>query len=130
MYDAEMNVDGLHRDWVAFLLGSNPDDFSALAVMALMHTHNIALSQSPDDRPGVGALNAITQRHAATLLATSWPDEADSQRTDPYYWFARFNAEMPYELVDDMPNEIRGRVEFLREQLEQHPTVTLVSPED
>lgn len=112
-------------------LGGHSSEEDALALMLLLHTHRIRLAGMVlEDRPGVTDLAAITQRHAAELLATAWPDNADAQRSDPRYWYYQFNARTPFEVVEDIPHDWMVRVERIRRTVTTLEEVRSLEPED
>jgi len=99
--------------------------------MILLHTHHIRLSKPAlQDRPTVMDLAAITQRHAAEVVAATWPDRSDQQRTDHRYWLDRFIARTPYEVIEDVPEDWMVRLRLLQERLVQNPLVDRLEPED
>jgi hypothetical protein len=116
---------------IADILGTPLNEEDALVVMILLHTHGIGLTRPVlSDPPGVTDLAAITQRHAAEVVAGLWPDRADPDRTNYAWWYWRFNTQVPFESIDDVPHPCRGRVKDLRRRLEGHPLVACVRSED
>lgn len=113
------------------VLESFHDQDDGLAPMVLLHTHRIRLCMPIlDDRPSVTQVDAITQRHAAEVLAASWPDRGDVNRTDQRYWFYQFNLRTPFEVVEDVSSEWTERVEKIRQLIANSPTVEAISPSE
>jgi hypothetical protein len=84
-------------------LGAHPSDEDALAVMVLLHTHEVRLSGFPlSDRPKVDVLAAIARQHAAELVSAVWPDRADQARTSRQYWHGQFMKRTPWELAEEI----------------------------
>ena len=78
--ESSMTVDDLYQFIAKAVLGESPSDDDALALMILLHTHHLRLAGVVfTDRPGVSELAAITQRHAAEVIAGAWPDRADRE---------------------------------------------------
>jgi hypothetical protein len=129
--DDLMKMEDVHVSLATEILSRPPNEEDALALMVLLHTHHIRLKSAIlEDRPGVMELAAITQRHAAEVLAATWPDRADAQRTNHAYWYHQFNARTPYEVVEDIPPDWMARVHRLRELLAGNPVVNTLEPED
>ena len=127
----KMMIGDIHGVLAKESLGVHPSEDEALAMMILLHTHHVWL-KAPilEDRPGVADLAAITQRHAAEVIAAMWPDRSDRQRTDYGYWYYLFNTRTPYEVVEDIPQDWMVRVQRLREQLANSAAVKGLEPED
>lgn len=108
----------------------------ALSWMILLHTHRIvfrpALTENqplgPNGEAGV-ALAAQTQRGAAQVIASVWPDR-DDERAHYIYWLGEYNTRTPYEVLEDVPHDYLTRVLELRRLLAQEPAVAAVEPED
>jgi hypothetical protein len=112
-------------------MGQHPSEDDALALMIILHTHQIRLREPIlQDRPGVVDLAAITQRHAAEVMATIWPDRSDKLRTYPDYWYSTFNTRTPYEVVEDVLLDWMIRLQRVREHFAENPLVQGLEPED
>ena len=124
-------INDVYIRWARELLGERPNEEDGLALMVLLHTHRVRLSEPIlDDRPGVTELAAITQRHAAEILADSWPNRGDAQRSNRGYWYYQFNARTPYEVIEDIPQDWTLHIQRLREALARSPMVSSLDPED
>ena len=127
-----MTVDELYQAIAKAVLGERPGDDDALALMVLLHTYHLQLGASAvlTDRPGVSDLAAITQRHAAEVIAGAWPNRADRDRTSREHWYYEFNLQSPFELAEEISSEWRPRVERTMTQLLGSGLVVSTSPED
>ena len=87
--------------------------------MALVHTHHIRMrpgaSPGGDGRPHAD-FPALTQRNAADIIAGLWSEHHphDRQRSDYRYWYHVFNTQTPYEVFEDIPEQVRPRFMELR----------------
>jgi hypothetical protein len=127
---APMTIHNVYVVLAGEVLGDRPTEEEGLALMILLHTHRIELhAQGLHDRAGVKEMDAITQRHAAEVLAAAWPDKSDQQRTDYRYWYLLFNSQTPYEVVEDIPSAWATGIEVVRERLRQQPAVLRLEPE-
>lgn len=127
-----MTIDDIYQAIAEAVLRELPSDDDALALMVLLHTHNFQLGGGVTltDRPGVSHLAAITQRHAAEVMAAAWPDRADRERTSREHWYYAFNTRSPFEVIEDIPPEFMRRLDRLRHQLINSGLVVNVEPED
>src|SRR5687768_3814528 len=65
-----MNMDEFFRSVADAALAGRRSEVEGLVVMILLHTHRLKLRAGVlSDRPGVEELAAITQRHAAAVIA-------------------------------------------------------------
>ncbi|MES1200513.1 MAG: hypothetical protein ABUS57_03580 [Pseudomonadota bacterium] len=124
-----MTFDQFPSECAKFLLGNAPADSDAMAVVLLLHTHSVTAHCRFADRPNATGFDAITQRDAASAVASAWLDRR-SEKADYRCWYFRFNTETPFEIVADMAPEWAARVEQMRKRLEEHPLVAKVEPED
>jgi hypothetical protein len=126
-----MKIEDVHARLAIEILHSHVNEDDALALMILFHTHRIRLNAPVlDDRPGITEIAAITQRHAAEVMAAAWPDRDDSHRTDRLYWYYQFNSQTPYEVVDDVPRDWMIRVQRMRDNLSNVPMIRAIEPDD
>jgi len=126
-----MTSEDIHAGLAKEALGQHPSESDALALMILLHTHHIWLSKPVLlDRPKVTELAAITQRHAAEVVAAIWPDRSDKRRTDRRYWLDMFVARTPYEVIEDVPEDWMVHLRLVRERLSHNPLIDRVEPED
>ena len=98
----------------------------------VLHTHSISLKPDVllDDYRGKNdrvILAPLTRHHVASMLAGLWPP--DSQRGKEEYWFASYLADTPYELFEDIPEELHDRAVAARTAIEAHPLVDGLIPE-
>src|SRR5262245_50814793 len=125
-----MDAEEIHVNLAREALQRFTDEDDALALMVLLHTHQIRLKEPIlDDRPGITLLSAITQRHAAEVVAATWPDRTNTERTSREYWYYQFNSRTPYEVVDDISSDWMTRVQLLRAYLASVSIVKAVEPE-
>lgn len=82
--------------------------------MVVLHTHSIAVSSdvSIDDvqpsNAGQGIVLApLTRRHLAELVSSLW--ESHDQRGDVAFWYSLYGSLTPYELFEDVREELRER---------------------
>ncbi len=113
-------------------LGQQPSDDDALALMLLLHTHRLRFKGAHlDDRPGVSELGALTQRDSASIVAAAWPNREEPPRTRTHHawWYWEFNRRTAYEVVEDIPEPWRQRVEDLRQRYLASELIEAVEPE-
>jgi hypothetical protein len=126
-----MTTNQLYRTLAKIGFGERPAEDDALALMIVLHTHRLRLGGiALTDRPGVSELAAITQRHAAEVIAEAWPTREDRDRTSREHWYCAFNARTPFEVVDDIAPEWRSRVERVRSQVAGSGLIAGLDPED
>ncbi len=106
----------------------------ALLWMVLFHTHRVqfkpgALAEATDGGSHPRWLSALTQRGAAGVVASCWPDRQD-RRSDPAYWYAAYNSRTPYGTLGDVPPDLLPRLQQLRDDLRQDDRVAAVVEED
>ena len=112
-------------------LGAHPADEDALAVMVLLHTHEVRLSGFLlSDRPKVDVLAAIARQHAAELVSAAWPDRADPSRTSRQYWHDQFMERTPWELAEEIAAPWDEWVNRVKARLIESSVVKDLSPED
>jgi hypothetical protein len=120
----------LHGRLLRDTFGRPLNDQDAFLVFVLFHGHRIVLTAPIlTDRPGVQEVAAITQRHVSEALASLWGAKEDQSK--PSYWYHRWNGvwgsnEHAYCLTPAG----RERLEQLRAELERHPFVSRLEPED
>lgn len=98
----------------------------------VLHTHSISLKPDVllDDYRGENdrvTLSPLTRHHVASMLAGLWPPA--TQRGREEYWFAGYLAETPYELFEDIPEDLHDRAVAARGSIEAHPIVEALIPE-
>jgi hypothetical protein len=115
----------------AFAAGMNRTEYDLLCLMILFHTHKITFKRPIlPERPGVLTLFALTQRSAAAIAADAWLDRSDAERTNCAYWYHLFNVSGRYEVMEDVPPDLRDTVLALRARLLEHTDIASVEVED
>jgi len=111
--------------------GSDLSDLDAFLVFVLFHSYRVILKEGVlSDRPGVQEVSAGTQRSVSESLASLWRGR-DDVRADYAYWYRRWNGKWgSYSHAENLTTEEQKRLEYLREQLERHPAVVRMEPED
>jgi hypothetical protein len=131
--NATLTRDALYEGLLKDCVREGLTESDALLWMVLLHTHEIRL------RPGsVGAngsalvLSAITQRHAAEVVARLWAmrNGDQGQPAQSAYWYGRYNRETPFEILDDVPDVLRARLTELRDVLSHDSRVEAITPEE
>lgn len=120
-----MNQNDLYRE-LLFDLGViklPPRDAPWLAVV--LHTHRITLRADveldecrEDDDPGPITLLPISVSHTAEILSSLWP-KAD-ERGDVDFWYFLYQSVTPYEILDEIPSDIRHLADEARRRIESH----------
>lgn len=111
--------------------GRRLTDTDTFLVFVLFHTYRVVLSGPVlSDRPGVLEVSADTQRGVSEALASAWAGTAD-ERADPYFWYYRWNSDWgSYGHAERLSAEEQSRLEELRLELERHPFVSRLEPDD
>lgn len=104
-----MFLEDVRHEIVQEVLGVSPNDDDALALIVVLHTHNI--------RTVNGVLEALTQRGAAAAVADAWPDRSDTERTNYVHWYWRFNTETPFETLAKVSEAWRSRIDAVSARL-------------
>src|SRR5262245_54657491 len=103
----------------------------SLLLFAVLHSYQIEVSGpvlSNCPAVGVGSLiAAITQRCCGEAVAALWPGD---DRGDYMFWYRAWQDWGSYSRFDDLTAAERARMRWLIGQLEQHPFVTRLVPED
>jgi hypothetical protein len=119
-------IDKAHRELLRDVIGEQLTEEDALLWLVLIHTHEIHLRVPMlGDAPGVTTLAPATQRHAASVIATLWPDRA-SQQAAYTFWYREYQLKTPYEDISEVPPHQLARLVQLREALLQDPRVASV----
>ncbi len=121
--------------YATILRDTVPADMDRIDVLlhgVVLHTHSISLKPeiALDDykgRNGRVVLSPLTRHHVASMLANLWP--ADTQRGKEEYWFASYLADTPYELFEDVPEDLRDRAVTARNSIAAHALVEGLIPE-
>ena len=121
----------LHGRLVRDTFGRRLNDADAFLVFLLFHSYRVVLSGPVlTDRTNVREVAALTQRSVSEALASAWAGTAD-ERGDPYFWYYRWNGDWgSYGHAERLSPEELVRLEELRAELERHPLVTCMEPED
>ncbi len=107
---------------------------SVLASMVVLHTHDFVLIDGlrPSDMVealgGKAKLCAVTRRHAAEIVSAALGRTADEDATD--YWYAKYTAEAPYELIESVPQPLLGKALACRSVMSQSPLLQAIVPTD
>lgn len=126
-----MTLDDLLELLARAALEARPTDEDALALMILLHTHHAWLGDTAlSDRPGVRDVAALSQRHAAELVAVAWPDRHDATRTSPNHWLVRFITETPVEVLEDVLPPWDERLARAKQRVLSSGLVQAMTPED
>ena len=120
----------IHATLTKYVLTNAASDDDGLTLMLLLHSHRIVFRHPVlVDRPTITQMDAITQRHAADVVATNWPIRGND-KCHYVYWYFLFNNRTPYEGVEDMPDEWKERVNQIRELVAYHPWVEAIVPDE
>ncbi len=96
-----------------------------LLYAVVLHTYrielapNVVLDDAYDAHPIV--LSPLTRQSVAVVLASLW--EGEAERGKDGFWFACYCERTPYEVMGDLPPELRQGVELAVRALEAHPMV-------
>src|SRR5512143_1671111 len=109
-------------------LEPDADELSFLSRAVVLHTHSIVLRPEvrlddvkPDPTRGQVVLAPLTRTHVAELLASRWP--ANKQRGRDAFWLGLYEQRTPYEVVDDVPEDLRAAVLDGRDVVAAHMLV-------
>ncbi|TMQ35476.1 MAG: hypothetical protein E6K70_02000 [Planctomycetota bacterium] len=103
-------------------------DEDALLWMVLLHNYAIQFRPGTIDEDWA-KVPALTQRHAATVLAALWPDR-DENRASYEYWYFKYGSKTPYEVIESVPKDMMPRLLELRDKLSKDPRVAAIIEED
>jgi hypothetical protein len=120
-------VGSAHRELIRGAILEKDNEEELLMWMALIHTHQI-LFAGPflKDAQNPMVLEPATQRSAAATVADLWSLREDKQRTSYVYWYRRYQREMPYSTMTQVPPDRAGQIEILRQRLQSDPRVKAV----
>lgn len=97
-----------------------------LCIMILLHTHRLTFSRSIfPTSPNVREMVPRTQREAASIVSCAFPQHSP---TELYWLFNSAPGAGSFEVFDDVPEDLAGRVMELKAKLLTHADVTLVDP--
>ena len=112
-------------------VGMSPVEYDVLSLMVLLHTHEIILASEVAledvkvrNCENEIVLPAVTQSHAAEIVASLWP--ASNQQKQHDFWHMKFITESPYESVDDVPDEKKPMLCLMKKRVESSPLVKAV----
>jgi len=109
-----------------FVVGPDATANDILCLMILFHTHRLTFARPIlPTRPDIKELAALTQRGAAAVASTAFPQHTP---TELYWMFNSYPGSL--ELLDDLPPGLAAQVAALKAKLLTHPDVTSVDPED
>lgn len=125
-----MMLDELLATIVREAIGPEPTEDDGLAMMLVLHTHRLLLAAAQvSDRPGMQEIEALTQRAAAEVIASAWPDRSNKTWTKHAEWYWAFNTRTPYEVVEDIRAPWVERVGRARNALLRSRFLRGVDPE-
>jgi hypothetical protein len=106
----------------------SPTQDDLLCLMILFHTHRLTFMRPIlPSQPNVKQFTAFTQRHAAEIVSTAFPQHT------PAELYAVFNSAPGagrFEVMDDVPHDLANPVIALRSKLLTHPDMLFAYPED
>lgn len=121
--------------WGVVVRDTFPDrlsDADALLLFNILHLYAIEPAVPlPPDTPWLvdGRFEGDTQRGCGATLAGLWAG-ADDWRANPVNWYYEWNVRMNYSGASRLTPEQRARTRELIRQIEQHPLVARLVPED
>lgn len=120
-----MNQNDLYRELLRDLGVIKLPPRDALWFAVVLHTHRITLRADveldecqEDDEPGPISLLPISTSHAAELFSSLWP-KAD-ERGQMSFWYFLYQSVTPYELLSEIPPDIRHLADDARRRIESH----------
>jgi hypothetical protein len=132
-----------HSELLQSATGGRLTEQDALLWMVLLHTHQIHIVPeavevrwSKHEQRGMVVLAPHTQRGVACAIASIWAklkqkrNKSQDERCHYIYWYWQYNTRVPYEISEDIPEQLRPRLEELRAMLTQDPRVLAVIPEE
>ena len=131
-----MNVIDVYGNILRDLINkdSNVEDVLFLAVV--LHSHSIALRTDIvlDDGRRIfdntrHVLPPLTRNHVAQLISELWPKSEERGQLD--FWFFEYAYKIPYELFEDVPNELleQAQTQTAKRKIEEHRLVEGLIPE-
>lgn len=124
-----ISLKSIHKDLIQDRIENKNDERELLLWMVLMHTHQIKLSTAClVDAPTVSVIEPATQRVAADVIAELWPGRDDKEKKSYAYWYRKYQIEVPYETLADLPSEMTLQIERLRKKVESDSRVVLLTP--
>lgn len=103
-------------------------DKDILMLMVVFHLYGILLRPEvsledvqPDGRLRSILLAPLTRTHLADLFASLWPK--DDRRGNKDFWFWLYDSTTPYEGLEDIPPDLRPRVEAARDKIARNELV-------
>jgi hypothetical protein len=130
-----ISINRLHEQLVKDTIRSRLSDGDAMLLFFLLHTYEIELL--PDvlgDNCDGAIVAAVTQRHAAEIIAVLYRDRAkkrDDHRASYEHWYWKWNTDWgSYGREERFTAEDRRRLEELQSQLEAHPWVLELREEE
>lgn len=103
-------------------------EMNLLCVMILLHTHRLTFSRSIfPTSPNVREMVPRTQREAASIVSCAFPQHSP---TELYWLFSSAPDAGRFEVFDDVPDELAGRIMELKAKLLAHADVVLADPDE
>lgn len=109
--------------------GSRTGEGDGLLLFSILHSYQLVLSGPVlEDGPREGEVRvpAHTQRGCASAVAELYTGE----RTEPMYWYFRWNEWGAYSKVDDLSDDERARTRELMRRMQAHPFLSGFAFED
>jgi hypothetical protein len=126
-----MTIETVHEELIRSNLDAPMTADDALLWMTLLHTHEIHFRRPLlSDRPSVTSLAAITERHAADVMAALWHGRKRLERASSTFWWYEYREKAGYQTVEDVPLDSLHRLRQLRDQLATDPRIEKIIPED
>jgi len=120
-----MNMLDAYRQIVQDTLHEGMSKEDILWLMVVLHTHAIILYpeisiegiQRVNEGKGI-SLSPLTRTHLSELFASLWVE--GDQRRDKDFWFSLFVGNTPYEVFEDIPENLRDRALSARSNIAKH----------
>jgi hypothetical protein len=101
-------------------------DEEALSLMAVLHLYKLGFRAGTlSDAPDASEFAALTQRSAAAVIASLWPET--KERSQPSHWYWAWHSGKYYECLEEFSAEQREKIEQMKSLLETHPTITALT---
>ena len=109
-----MNKIDVYKQILGDVISMQMSNEEVLLHMVVLHTHSIVVNSDVSiedvnlNHEGQGIVLApLTRRHLAELVSSLW--ESHEQRGDAAFWYSSYDRLTPYELFDDIKDELRKK---------------------